>query len=70
MIAKTFEKVNNLLKEPHETKPTKKRPHVNETTIFNFLMPKIFIKKWCVIESIFRRFCSFNCKKSFANASC
>jgi hypothetical protein len=25
MIAKTFEKVNNLLREPHEIKPTKKK---------------------------------------------
>jgi hypothetical protein len=31
MIAKTFEKVNNLLNKPHEKKPTMKRHHVNGT---------------------------------------
>jgi hypothetical protein len=45
MIAKTFEKVNNLLKKPHEREPTKKRPHVNGTIILFYFMPKILIKK-------------------------
>jgi hypothetical protein len=34
MIAKIFEKVNNLLKKPYERQLTKKRPHVNGTIIF------------------------------------
>jgi hypothetical protein len=45
MIAKTFEKVNNLLKKPHERKLTKKKPHVNGTAIFNFFVTKDSYKK-------------------------
>jgi hypothetical protein len=47
MIVKTFEKVNNLLKKPHEKEPTKKRPHVNGITIFNFFDAKDSYKKMC-----------------------
>jgi len=46
MIAKIFEEeVNNLLKEPHERKPTKKIPHVNEIDNSNFFVSKDFHKK-------------------------
>ena len=46
MIAKIFEKeVNNLLKEPHERKPTKKIPHVNGTNNSNFFVFKDSYKK-------------------------
>jgi hypothetical protein len=45
MIAKIFEKVNNLLKKPYERQLTKKRPHVNGTIIFIFLLPKMLIRK-------------------------
>jgi hypothetical protein len=46
MITKIFkEKVNNLLKEPYEEKPTKKRPHVNGNIISNFFATKDSYKK-------------------------
>jgi hypothetical protein len=45
MIAKIFEKINNLLKKPYERQPTKKRPHVNGTIISNFFVAKDFYKK-------------------------
>jgi hypothetical protein len=45
MIAKTFQKVNNLLNKPHEREPTKKRPHINGTIIFKFFDAKNFYKK-------------------------
>ncbi len=46
MIAKIFEKeVNNLLKEPHERKPTKKIPHVNGTVNSHFFVSKDSYKK-------------------------
>jgi hypothetical protein len=45
MIAKIFEKINNLLKKLHERKLAKKRPHVNETTISNFFVAKYSYKK-------------------------
>jgi hypothetical protein len=42
MIVKLFkEEVNNVLKELYERQLTKKRPHVNGTTIFNFFVAKI-----------------------------
>jgi hypothetical protein len=47
MIVRTFEKVNNLLKKPHDKEPTKKRPHVNGITIFNFFDAKDSYKKMC-----------------------
>jgi hypothetical protein len=37
--------LNNMLKEPYERKPPKKRLHVNETTIFNFFVAKDSYKK-------------------------
>jgi hypothetical protein len=36
MIAKIFEEVKNMLEEPYEKQPTKKRPHVNGNIISNF----------------------------------
>ncbi len=42
MIAKTFEKINNLLKNPDERDSIKKRPQVNGTAIFNFFVAKVF----------------------------
>ncbi len=39
------EEVNNLLKEPHERKPTKQIPHVNETVNSNFFVSKSSYKK-------------------------
>jgi hypothetical protein len=54
MIAKIFEEeVNNLLKEPHERKPTKKIPHVNGIDNSNFLYLKILIRKMMCSTSIF-----------------
>jgi hypothetical protein len=41
---------NNLLKEPNEGKLTKKRPHVNGTTISNFFVAKDSYKKDDVYE--------------------
>ncbi len=45
MIVKIFCRSNNLLNEPYEKQPTKKRPHVNGTTIFNFFATKDSYKK-------------------------
>jgi hypothetical protein len=45
-IVKIFEEVNNLLKEPYEKQPTKKRPHVNGTIISNFFVATIFYEKY------------------------
>jgi hypothetical protein len=45
MIAKIFEKINNLLKEPYEKQLAKKKPHVIRTTIFYFFTTKDFYKK-------------------------
>jgi hypothetical protein len=46
MIVKLFEEeVNILVKEPNKRELAKKRPHVNGSIIFNFLLPKILIKK-------------------------
>jgi hypothetical protein len=45
MITKIIEKVNNLLKNPYERQPTKKKPHVNGTIIFNFFVAKNSCKK-------------------------
>ncbi len=45
MIAKIFEKINYLLKEPYEKQLAKKKPHVIRTTIFNFFTTKDFYKK-------------------------
>jgi hypothetical protein len=45
MIAKTFEKINNLLKNLDEREPIKKRPQVNGMLSLIFLLPKFFIKK-------------------------
>jgi len=42
---KTFEKINNLVKKPHERELTKKRPHVNGIAIFNFFVAKDSYKK-------------------------
>ncbi len=54
MIAKIFEEeVNNFLKKPYETQPTKKRPHVNGTIISNFFASKGFYKKNDVQQSNF-----------------
>jgi hypothetical protein len=54
MIAKIFEKeVNNLLKEPHERKPTKKIPHVNRIDNSNFFASKNSYKKMMCSTSIF-----------------
>jgi hypothetical protein len=59
-----------LLKELHERKLAKKRPHVNGTVISNFFVAKDFYKKDDVcVEVIFGRFNYFNHKRSFANAS-
>jgi hypothetical protein len=35
-----FEEMKNMLKETYERQHAKKRPHVNETTIFNFFATK------------------------------
>jgi hypothetical protein len=51
MITKIF--VNNMLREPYERQPPKKILHVNETTIFNFLLPKILIRKMICNKSSF-----------------
>ncbi len=40
-----FKEVNNVLKGPYEKQFTKKKPHVNGTTIFNFFVAKDFNKK-------------------------
>jgi hypothetical protein len=45
MIAKIFEEVNNMLKEPYEKQSTKKRPHVNGNIISKIFATKIFYKK-------------------------
>jgi hypothetical protein len=45
MIAKIFEEVNNMLEEPYEKQPTKKRPHVNGNIISKFFATKFFYKK-------------------------
>jgi hypothetical protein len=42
MIARTFEKISNLLKNLDEREPIKKRPQVNGTIIFNFFVAKAF----------------------------
>jgi hypothetical protein len=53
MIAKLFEiKVNNLLKI-EEKQLGKKIPHVNGTTISNFLLPNILIRKMMCKRSNF-----------------
>jgi len=44
MIAKIFEKIKNILKEPYERQLAKKSLHVNKTTIFIFLLLKVFIR--------------------------
>ncbi len=47
MITKIFEEeVNNILKKPHERKPTKKIPHVNGTVNSNFFVAKDSYKKY------------------------
>ncbi len=48
MIAKIFEKINNLIKKPYERQLAKKRPQINRTTIFNFFITKDFYKKYDV----------------------
>ncbi len=48
MIAKIFEEIKNLLKEPYERQFAKKSPRVNKTTIFNFFTTKDFYKKYDV----------------------
>jgi hypothetical protein len=45
MIVKIFEEINNILKEPYEKQPTKKKPHVNGTNISNFFVTKDLYRK-------------------------
>jgi len=40
MIAKIFEEIKNILKEPYERQLVKKKPHVNGSTISNFFVAK------------------------------
>ncbi len=46
IIVQIFEEVNNLLKEPYEKQPAKKKPHVNGTIISNFFVATIFYEKY------------------------
>ncbi len=44
---KNIWKSKQSIKKPHEKEPTKKRPHVNGITIFNFFDAKDSYKKMC-----------------------
>jgi hypothetical protein len=48
VIAKIFEKMNNLIKKPYGKQLAKKRHDLNRTNKFNFFTIKDFYKKYDV----------------------